>query len=137
MSIKLSAPIEQEFTLDKSDKEFENKGSPTTVSIRQATQGEYERREKLYRTFDRSFNEEGYTVTQKFDANDLFRLEVELTLSACNIVDENDKPIFKFKNAKISPYDFLNGWNQLHPTIAREIHEKVIEVNPLWGAPLA
>jgi hypothetical protein len=136
MPLKLAVPTEREFTLDKSDKLFENKGPASIVNVRQATQGDFERRKALYTTFERSFNGETITVNQRFSPEDLFRLEVEISMCGCNILDSDDKPLFKFRGKVVDPVSFAIGWNKLPPEIAEEIHEKVLEVNPLWAGPL-
>jgi len=136
MPLKLAAPIEQDFILEESDKKFGNKGTPTIITVRQASQGQHERRDKLYSTFNRVFSGDTFTVSQNFSSIELYRLEVELTLIACNIEDLDGNMLFKFKNKEVTHESFVNGWNALPPEIAKEMHDKVIEVNPLWGTPL-
>lgn len=137
MALKLTAPIEKDFILEKSDKEYKNDGAPTTVTIRQATQGQHERRNQLINTFNREYDGISVTVSQNFSPEDLYRLEVELTLVGCNIDDVDDKPLFIFKGNFVEPASFKKGWAKLPPIVAEEIHSKVLEVNPLWSSPLA
>ena len=134
MPIKIEPPIIQDFTLDKTDKEAKNTGEPTKIRVRQAAQGERERRDAVYFDFKREYIDGEVTVTQRISYNDVARMEVMLTLADCNILDYDDKPLFKFKNERIaSEFEFLRSWAQLTPEIAYEIHEKVLEVNLLWS----
>jgi len=136
MPLKLTSPIEKDFVLEKSDAEFCEKGDPsTTVTIRQATQGQHERRNAVINTFNREYDGLNITVSQNFSPEDLYRLEVELTLTSCNISDVDEKPLFTFRNGAVEPASFRKGWAKLPPLIASEIHEKVLEVNPLWAGP--
>ena len=134
MPIKIEPPVIQDFTLDKADKAGKVSGEPTRVRIRQAAQGERERRDAVYFDFKREYRDGEVTVTQRISYNDVARMEVMLTLADCNILDADDKPLFKFKNERVtSEFDFLRSWAQLTPEIADEIHEKVLEVNLLWS----
>jgi len=136
MPIKIAPPIIQDFTLDKADKAAKNTGEPTRVRVRQAAQGERERRDAVYFDFKREYKDGEVTVTQRISYNDVARMEVMLTLADCNLIDYEDKPLFKFKNERIAnEYDFLRAWAQLTPELADEIHEKVLEVNLLWSEP--
>jgi len=137
MPLQLIAPIEKDFILEKTDTEFKTEGEPTKILVRQATQGQHERRNVLINTFNRQYDGVSVVVSQNFSPEDLYRLEVELTLADCNIVGEDEQPLFVFKNKVVNSSSFMRGWAKLPPTVAREIHDKVIEVNPLWNNPLA
>ena len=146
MPIKILANNTKEFPLKKSDKEFKNEGDATTVTIRQATQGDFEIRNDLFAEFKREYDGSAIRVIQRISFDDIRRKEVFLTLCACNILDypevaEGEKQIaddklpslFKFKDGRLTnERDFLVAWAKLHPTIANEIHECVLEMNPLW-----
>ena len=136
MALKLTAPIEKDFILEKTDKEYDVKDDHTTVRIRQATQGQCEIRNALLSEFTRVFDGDQLTVSQHFSPEELYRREVELTLVACNIEGESGKPLFFFKVGKIDPASFKKGWALLAPMVAEEIHDKVLEMNPLWAGPM-
>jgi len=133
MALKLSAPLEKEFILEKTDKEFKVEDGHTTVTIRQATQGQHEIRTAMYNDFERVFDGDSLKVSQHFSPEEFKRKEVELTLTGCNILGENDKPLFIFRNGIVDPISFKKGWADLPPMIADEIHDKVLEMNPLWS----
>ena len=135
MPIKVQPPIIKDFTLDKADKAANNTKDPTIIRVRQAAQGERERRDKVYFDFKREYKSDGeVSVTQQISYNDVARMEVMLTLADCNILGLDEQPLFKFKNDRItSEFDFLNAWAQLTPEVADEIHEKVLEMNLLWS----
>lgn len=136
MALKLTAPIEKDFILEKTDKEYDVKDDHTTVRIRQATQGQCEIRNALLSEFTRVFDGDQLTVSQHFSPEELYRREVELTMVACNIEDDSGKPRFLFKDGKVDPASFKRGWAALPPLVAEEIHEKVLEANPLWAGPM-
>lgn len=135
MALKLTTPIEKDFILEKTDKEFDVKTGHTTICVRQASQGQYEIRNGLLSEFTRVFDGSQLTVSQHFSPEELYRREVELTLTASNIEDDNGKALFTFKDGKVDPISFRKGWALLPPLVAEEIHEKVMEMNPLWAGP--
>lgn len=136
MPLKLVAPINKEFILTETDKKFENDGEPTRICVRQVSQEGIERRNNLYNeyTFERTSENSERTI-QKFSYEVVKRLEVYLALTSCNILDTNDKDLFRFKNDKLnmSENEFRDNWGKLDPITCNEIHEKVVEVNPLWS----
>jgi len=139
MPIQLSVPLEQDFPLEDSDKAYGSKDdpTPTTVTIRQAMQGEHERRAALFASIvrEQSINapEEFVRFIQRFSFEELKRVETFLTLSGSNIKGPDGKPLWKFpRNGQISESDFNIGWAKLPPLVAREIHNKVLELNVDW-----
>ena len=138
MPLKLTAPVSQDFVLTRSDEVLGTEGDPTRVSIRQAAQGEYERRQQMFsewvRAYDPATGQD--QVVQRLNIEMLKRLEVFLTIADCNIEAENEKPLFRFKggNLSMSELEFDRAWAKLPLVIATEIHEKVLEVNPTWDA---
>lgn len=140
MPLRLSAPIQKDFLLERTDELFppEEGEDPTQVSIRQAAQGEYERRQHMFSEWVRSYDPiSGQDqVVQRLNVEMLKRLEVFLTLAACNISGENGKPLFRFNRGKISmsELEFDRAWAKLPLVTATEIHEKVLEVNPDWDS---
>lgn len=147
MPIKLIAPLIQTVTLDESDKKYGNDGEPTTVTIRQATQGQHGERQALFSTLERKWSEaepDHVSLIQHLSSAELMRLEVWLTLLGSNLLDEDGKSlVFPSKQDKngdtrldMTRRQFDDAWARLLPDIAVEIHDKVLDVNPLWKGPL-
>ncbi|MCJ7760944.1 hypothetical protein MUP59_07395 [Candidatus Bathyarchaeota archaeon] len=143
MPIQLAVPIEKDYTLDKSDELYNTaKGEPTRVTIRQATQGDHERRAALFSSIVREMarnSTDGDTVRwiQRFSFEELKRIEVFLTLKACNISGSNGKSLFDFdSNGKIQEAKFKQAWDILPPAVAQEIHDCVLELNVDWQPQL-
>lgn len=138
MPLKLAAPVSKDFLLERSDEALNTEGDPTKISIRQAAQGEYERRQQMFSEWTRAYDPvTGQDqVVQRLNVEMLKRLEVYLTLSDCNIEAENAKALFRFKGGKISmsELEFDRAWAKLPLVIATEIHEKVLVVNPTWDS---
>ena len=134
MPIKLSTPLVEDFILEKSDTELKNNGEPSRVTIRQATQGDRERRDKVLYAFERKFKSDNeIEVTQKVAYDDVIRTEVMLTLASCNIDNMDGKPLFTFEDGRVkSEREFEKAWASLPPIVADEISEKVHIVNILW-----
>lgn len=138
MPLKLIAPIREEFVLKRTDELTESEGDATAIAIRQASQGEYERRQQMFSEWSRGYDpisgEE--RVVQRLNVEMLKRLEVYLTLADCNIEDVDGKPLFKFKNDKLamSETDFNRAWAKLPLVTATEIHECVLKVNKSWDS---
>jgi hypothetical protein len=142
MAFKLSPPIEQTFPLEKTDETYGSKG--TQVTIKQASQGEHKKRSDIYANILTRFqrNSDTVEVAQRFSPPEMQALEVRLTMTDCNIVGEDDKPLFKFaKDGKGRSYledisAFQLAWDSLPTEVCQEIHSKVLEVNPSWAATL-
>ena len=136
MPIQLAAPKKKEFVLEKSDEALGNTGEgriPTTITVRQAVQGDVELRNALFNDFTREFDGRVIKVSQKISFDDIRRLEIFLTLCACNITNSQGEPLFKFVNERLTDNSVFNkAWASLDPVIAIEIGEKVLEMNPLW-----
>jgi hypothetical protein len=141
MPITLSAPIYKDFVLERTDERYGNDGESTTVTIKQASQLEHERRQNLFSTLERKFSElkpEEVTLVQNIPMEELKRLETWLTLCDCNILDPDGKALFPSKQKSGAPSlsmtktQFGKAWGSLPPDVAEEIHEKVLEVNFMW-----
>lgn len=131
MSLKLKAPITEEFTLPLTDAKFGEEGQePTKITIKQASTGEHSTRSQLWSKFTRQFEEEKLQVVQEISPAHVQRKEVFLTMIACNIEDEDGKPLFSFPLVET---EFIKAWNKLPVSVASEIHSKVLKVNPIWG----
>lgn len=145
MPIKLNAPVVQTFTLEDTDRKYGGEGdTPTTVTIRQATQAQHEQRQQLFATLERKYNDlepDQTSLVQTANTEELKRIEVRLTLIESNIVrDDGKKPLFVSKKGKdglpeldMNFYEFDQSWGLLPPDVAREIHAKVVELNSMWG----
>lgn len=140
MPLKLATPIIKTFVLEEADKNYGNNGDPTTVTIRQATTEADMAREAVYSEVTRVFDENApVQLRQRWTMAELARREVYLTLAECNIVKDDGKPLFKFRDGKLNmqEYDFNDAWGLLPSDVAGEIHDKVLEVNIKWAGPLA
>jgi len=137
MAYRLTAPLEKTFELLQTDPAGE-----TSVTIRQATRAAQDARMDLTAEASRIWNDAEVgrvEVKQRISLADLQRMEVLMTLCACNIEDEDGQPLFKFKRDSTgrshlaSEKQFEHAWGSLPDEVAREIHSKVVEVNPQWG----
>jgi hypothetical protein len=134
MPIKLKSPLEKEFPLEKSDAELGTTDGASLVTIRQATEGDYILVRDLTSEYKRSWDGKSIVSIQRISYDDIRKKQVYLTMSSCNIMDENGKdPLFKFSNKRLSSEtEFNASWYKLPPVIADEIHEFVLQMNPLW-----
>lgn len=135
MPYKLIARAEQTFRLERTDAKFENEGDPTTVTIRQASMHDVEERGEVNNELIQEMRpDESNRLIFKYSFWRLHRVEVFLTLKACNILDLEGKPLFRFKDGRLNMTlnEFTRVWGSLDPTICDEIHEKVLILNPDW-----
>lgn len=133
MSLKLSAPLVKEFPLTEADAAAGDSGEPTMVTIRQAENGEVEKRNELFSSFQREYVADAVRVTQDISFDAVRRKEVFLTLAACNIQNEDGKQLFMFKDGHLdNELVFQRAWSKLPPAYALAIHQKVLEMNPMW-----
>jgi len=138
MAGKLKIALEQSFDLPKTDALLENVGDTaeaSKVTIVQATMGQHDKRMALWAEFKRSVTEDAdgkefFEVTQRVSPADVRKLEVLLTLKACNLEDHDGSILFKFP---LKEKEFSLAWAKLPPLVADEIHEKVLALNPLWS----
>lgn len=134
MPLNIQPPVEKEFILEKSDKELGNEGEPTTIKVKQATEGANIERMELWKKFEKVFEIGGdVRVAQEVSPAVVRRKEVFLTLTACNIMTgEGDKAhaLFSFP---LKEAEFNRAWAMLPPIVADEIHDKVMEVNLDWS----
>ena len=145
MPIKLSTPIVKTFILENTDRKYgTGEDAPTTVTIRQATQAQHEYRQQLFATLERRYDDlapERTTLVQTANVEELKRLETYLTLVDCNVTrDDGKKPLFLSKKGRdglpelsMDRPSFDDAWGLLPPDVASEIHEKVVELNVMWG----
>lgn len=124
-----SKPITQQFYL-KSDPTGE-----TMVVIRQATVGgEQERAELLANVaFVMTLDQGRQEVRQRINVIEQMKLDVFLTLSDCNMLNEHGEPLFKFNDGKLrTRAEFDKAWDMIPSSVAREIHGYAMKVNPEW-----
>lgn len=144
MPLRLSAPVIQEFILEKTDLKFPPEGGATKVSIKQATQIDNEARSLLLSKNERFFDDNPgeFKIRSNWSMEELKRLEVRCTLCACNIEDKDGKPLFRFADSNGVPGlsmgvgEFERAWGTLPSFVANEIYECVLRVNFDWATPL-
>lgn len=138
MSFKLATPLIVQFHLAKTDALFPNSDDPskTTIEVRQASTGDVEARADLFNKFKRTFDGFGnFTIEQNVTMDDVRRMEVFLTLAACNIKKSDGNSLFTFKDGKLRDRDaFEKAWALLPPQTSEEIHDFVLQHNKLWSA---
>ena len=119
----------------------EDPSNDTWVEIRQATQAEQEARAEITATATREYKTGSnvVAVTQRWTPEEQMRMEVFLTLAGTNILDENEKPVFVFrpvdgkKKLDMSMEAFAAVWGHFPSSVAKAIHDAVLEVNPQWN----
>lgn len=150
MALKINPPISKEFELEETDRLYPpdekdpdpEAKKPTMVTIIQASTGAIAIRDDLFAVFKRAYKTDGTVeVTQRLSFNDITMKEVFLTMTGCNIRGLKDGFLFKFENGRlVDEPEFKKAWAHLPPEVSGEIHEKVLEMNPVWantakGAP--
>lgn len=133
MPVRLTPPLDKEFVLEETDRKFGKPDEePTRIRVKQALEGENMQRQNLWREYKRTFEAGGeISVTQSISPAEVKRKEVFLTLTFCNLMDEQGNPVFQFP---LKENEFNKAWAMLPPLVANEIHTKVLEVNLLWSA---
>ena len=116
--------------------------SPIVVAFKQATEYEaMERDDFLAQPVELEIKDGMYANERRRPRTFARRraFEVYLTMTACDILNENGKPLFNFaemdgvKKFAGSYEAFLKKWGKLPLPVADAIHEKCIEVNPDWS----
>jgi hypothetical protein len=136
MPISIKPPLIQSFVLEECDKLFENTGAPTTIKVRQASQGEEEERNSLFALTEKRFKADGdVSYHTHVSIDDVWREEVWLTMADCNITNDlTGDQLFTFNGNRLSSKEaFLKAWRQLDVRMAQEIIKKVHEANIQWG----
>jgi len=147
MPLKLIAPIEKDFVLERTDLAYDNEGGPTKITIRQATQAQKERRSLIHSEVTQIVNQRSalsqeLRLQQSWSIEELKRIEVQLSLIGSNILDIDGNQLFRFKSTNghvdldMTDNQFKIAWGSLPDDVADEIHEKVLEVNLSWAGPL-
>lgn len=142
MPFQLKPPVQERYELTKTDKAFGSEG--TYIEVRQATQYEHERRNAVFADLRSKFGNDGTMLELITSLNqpELQRIEAGLTLAGANLLDEDDQPLFKFKEdtkgrsrIAMTEREFSTAWGLLPLIVTSEIIEKVHELNPDWGGP--
>lgn len=144
MPFKLTDPVYQTFELERTDKNYGVGDEPTTVTIRQARQHEHSRRQDQWSKFERRYsnlNPDEVKIVQELSFEAIKMLEAQMTLVESNILGaDGESLLFQSKTGKdghpkldMTPKDFEVAWGSLPMDIAQEIHEKILEVNPMWA----
>lgn len=144
MPFKISDPVYQTFDLDKTDAAYNPDGDESTsVTIKQARQHEHATRMDHWNKFERrysSMNPDQVSIVQELSIESIKMLEARMTLVECNIENEDGSLLFPSKKGTnghpqldMDPKEFEEAWGSLPPLVADEIHEKIVEVNPMWG----
>lgn len=146
MPAVLKLPLEQTFGLGLNTED--DPTQDTTVTIRQATQRESERRAELTADATRIYrggDSKDVEVRQRWSIEEQKRLECYLTLAGCNLTvpdaDEKKSPrqlfIFRKENGRnvlaMTEEEFKEVWGQLPDEWTNLIHEKVLKVNATWN----
>lgn len=128
----------EDHVLVRSDKEFLNTDVATVITIRKATQGDCEARNRLYALVSKEYSEDGSSVkfTSNISVDDVKRKEIYLSLAGCNIMGANGNPLFRFKNGRIDGDEnyFAKQWGQLPELVANEMIECNEKTNIQWSA---
>lgn len=140
MPFKLIAPIEKTFHLVETDAKYNSSQSEddqTTVTIRQAATRQNSKRSDTFNEIIRETSRDGGAdrLIFRYSWQVMMRVEARLTMSGCNIIGRNGKPLFKFLSTgelNMSDDEFDRAWGELPLEVSKEIHDKVLEVNPDW-----
>jgi len=137
MAKTIGQPLERTIPLEVWDDSKE-----TFVSVRQARQHEQEKHDNLFAETTRVWNtgDERVEIKQRVSQGEVMRTEAYLTLTDCNVAEDDGSPVFRFKRDSngrsmldMTPQQFEDAWGKLPHELADEIHDKVREVNPQWG----
>lgn len=117
-----------------------------TIVVRQATEGETIERNEMFTKQSRSYEDtdsgEIVRFEQHYNIRKVRRKEAYLTLaSVTGITNEKNKELFKSVNGPDGPRiksgmteeQFNAAFDMLPTSVANEIYQKVLLVNPDWG----
>lgn len=112
----------------------------TWVEVNKATVGDINKLADLGSRIERVYNQEDntYSVITNWNPSTIACYKAFLVLAGCDILDENDKPMFSFKKfgsrMQVSTdfQVFQSVWAKLPAEIADAIMEAVYETNPEW-----
>ena len=148
MAFKITDPIFKSFDLEKTDLAYPSEdGKPTTVLIKQARQHEHATRQDQWNKFERRYSSadpDNISIIQELSFEAIKMLEARMVLAESNILDESGKKLL-FPSKKddqghsildMKAKEFEIAWGSLPTDVAQEIHDKIIELNPMWGSSL-
>lgn len=132
MPAQIKPPVIKTFTLTEVDKFLENEGTPTTLTVRQAKQREFEKREALYGASQivTRMGPEGLEIAQTVSYQEQMRIETGLVFEDCDLLAVDGSRLFD-----TSKRSFDEAWASLDEFICEEMHKCVLEVNPTWAPP--
>ena len=113
------------------------------VEFRQATSGDDLRVASLFSKQRQIWNDEhlGETVLERdWNWREVERFRVYLTLVGCNLVDENEEPVFRFKSTRdgdrlsMNQTEFNSAYDALPSEITKQMYMACLAVNPQWDA---
>ena len=142
MAFKIKTkPISEVIKLDFYD--AEQPDASIEVEFRQATSGDDLRVGALFSKQRQVWNDEKVgemALERDFNWREVERFRVYLTLVGCNIVDENEDAVFKFKTTRdgerldMSKVEFERAYDALPTEITRQMYVACLSVNPQWDA---
>ena len=119
-----------------------NKENPIAVVFRQATEEEDSMRERFVNVpVTMNYGDLGFVESRTHEPktlNEIRAYEVYLTLADCDIVEVQEKKLFKFENVnglrklRDSFPEFQKKWGRLPKPITMAIHHKCLDANPDW-----
>lgn len=137
----MTKPISQMTKLDYYDPEQPDVS--IEVEFRQATSGDDLRVASLFSKQRQIWNDAnlGETVLERdWNWREVERFRVYLTLVSCNLIDENEDPVFKFKSTRdgerlsMSQIEFNNAFDVLPSEITKQMYMACLVSNPQWDA---
>jgi hypothetical protein len=111
------------------------------VEFRQASSGDDLRVASLFSKQRQIFNDEqlGETIIEReWNWREVERFRVYLTLCGCNLIDENEDPVFRFKTTRdgdrldMNHTEFNAAYDALPSEITKEMYMACLAVNPQW-----
>lgn len=112
------------------------------VTIRQARTGDLVKLGDLFAEQTQIWDtEDGDTIKlqKKWNPEELKRERARVTITGCDLVWDDDSPIFRFREGKNGPelamsqVEFNTAWGALPPEVSQEIYEAVVEMNPSFN----
>lgn len=134
--VKLPLVPSKQFELTRAQARYELDEAPVVV-VRQATRGATEQIEELVTQPIKRLFENGIIAVEERDGWRPLayeRAQVRACLIDCNLVGQDDKPLFRFQNNRLDMTiaEFNRSWGELPADIADEIIQCVYEMNPQW-----
>ncbi len=132
-------PVHQTFKLDYFDPEQPD--AAIEVSFRQARTGDDIRVSSLFSKQRQIWNDKNVgemALERDWNMREVTRFRCFLTMTGCNLVDEDGNAIFKFRETRDGPrmdmdqQSFNIAWDSLPTEITNEIYQKCLLVNEHW-----